>query len=91
MAVDGVVVSTDGDQVTLDVSHWYTGDATDRVVVTAPSVDLMPLLGSVDLEKGERYLLAGQDGTADRLWLQRRLRRQARRPLRQGVHQVTAG
>ena len=63
LAVDGVVVSTDGDQVTLDVSHWYTGEATDRVVVTAPSVDLMPLLGSVDLQKGARYLLSSQNGT----------------------------
>jgi hypothetical protein len=62
MAVDAVVLSTAGDQVTLDVGHWYTGDATDRVEVTAPSVELMPLLGSVDLQKGERYLLAGQDG-----------------------------
>jgi hypothetical protein len=63
LAVDGVVVSTAGDKVTLDVSHWYTGNATDRVVVTAPSKDLMPLLGSVDLEKGERYLLASENGT----------------------------
>ena len=41
MAVDAVVMSTDGDQVTLDVSHWYAGEPTDQLVVTAPSAELM--------------------------------------------------
>ena len=62
LAVDGVVVSTKGDKVTLDVSHWYAGEPTDQLVVTAPSADLMPLLGSVDLEEGSRYLLSSEHG-----------------------------
>ena len=61
-AVDAVVVSVDGDQVTLDVSHWYVGEPTDQLVVTAPPAEMAALLGSVDLEQDVRYLLAGTDG-----------------------------
>jgi hypothetical protein len=63
-AVDGVVTSINGDQVTLDVSHWYLGAATDRLLVTAPPTGsgTHMMIQSIELQKGERYLLAGQDG-----------------------------
>ena len=63
-AVDAVVTATDGGQVMLDVSHWYLGEATDQLVVTAPPTgsDTHALIQSIELQKGQRYLLAAQDG-----------------------------
>jgi hypothetical protein len=58
-AFDGTVLSIEGDQVTLDATHWYAGAATAQVVVTAPSADMAALIGAVELKEGERYLVAG--------------------------------
>jgi hypothetical protein len=59
IALDGTVISVEGDQVTIDATHWYAGDATDQVVVTAAGADMQALIGAVDLQEGERYLVAG--------------------------------
>jgi hypothetical protein len=57
-AFDGSVLSIEGDQVTMEVSHWYAGGPTDQVVVTAAEDDMQALIGAVDLQRGKRYLVA---------------------------------
>jgi hypothetical protein len=59
LAFDGTVVSVQGDAVTLRVSHWYTGQAFDRVRVTASPQRLQDLIGATDFSRGDRYLVAG--------------------------------
>lgn len=61
VAVEAEVVSVAGDTVTLDVSQWYAGEETDRLVVTA--AERPALVGAVEFEEGGRYLVAGnRDG-----------------------------
>jgi hypothetical protein len=62
VAFDGTVTSIVGDQVTLEPSHWYAGDPTDRVVVTAPSEQLQQVTSAVIFQAGGRYLVSATDG-----------------------------
>ena len=62
LAFAGTVSAIDGEQVTLDVDIWYAGEATDQVVVTAPSADMQALLSAVSFTDGQRYLVAANDG-----------------------------
>ena len=66
VAFAGTVVSVAGDSVTLQVSHWYKGGTSGKVLgtvkVVAPSPDLLTLDGVVDFQKGRDYLVSATDG-----------------------------
>jgi hypothetical protein len=62
LAFDGTVTKVDGDQVTLEPRHWYAGEPTDQVVVTAPAEELQRLASAVSLSRGDRYLISAVDG-----------------------------
>jgi hypothetical protein len=62
VAFDGTVTSIVGDRVTLDPTHWYAGEPTDRVVVTAPSEQLQRIASAVVFRAGGRYLVSARDG-----------------------------
>lgn len=62
-AFDGVVRSTDGDRVTLEVTRWYAGTPTELATVEAPAEDMQALVAAVSFEEEGRYLVAArQDG-----------------------------
>lgn len=64
VAFDGTVKAIAGGVVTLQPTHFYTGDATDLVRVEAPAAaDLRALIQSVKFENGGRYLVSASDGT----------------------------
>ncbi|KQW48654.1 hypothetical protein ASC77_07905 [Nocardioides sp. Root1257] len=58
VAFDGTVTGIVGDQVTLEPTHWYAGDPTDTVVVTAPSKQMQDVASGVEFRTGERYLVS---------------------------------
>lgn len=60
-AVDAEVVSVADGVVTLQATQWYSGDATDQLVVDQSSTDMQMLVGATDFEEGQRYLVAGTD------------------------------
>ena len=57
-----VAAITDG-MVTLDADAWYAGEPTDQVEVDAPAELMHALIGAVEFEEGERYLVAATDGS----------------------------
>ena len=59
VAFDGTVTSVAAGEATLTTTHWYAGRPTETVVVRAPSEQMQRLLSAVDLQEGERYLVAG--------------------------------
>jgi hypothetical protein len=59
VAFDGTVTSVSGGEATLTTTQWYAGTPTETVVVQAPSEEMQQLLAAVDLQQGERYLVAG--------------------------------
>ncbi|MDF1604872.1 hypothetical protein [Nocardioides sp. YIM 152315] len=61
VAFDGTVTAVDGDLVTLTPTHWYAGDPTDEVTVTAPSVQMQRVASAVSFEQGGRYLVSAVD------------------------------
>ena len=62
LAVDATVTDVSGTEVTLTVNEWFAGTPTDEVVLTAPAPSLAELVGAPDLQVGQRYLLAANDG-----------------------------
>lgn len=60
-AVDAEVVSVADGVVTLEATQWYSGDATDQVLVDQSSADMQMLVGATDFQEGQRYLVAGTD------------------------------
>lgn len=61
-AFDGTVTSVDGNQVTLEVGHWYRGGNEDLVTVEASDAELRMLIQAVSFEQGQRYLVSATDG-----------------------------
>jgi hypothetical protein len=61
VAFEGTVTAVDGDQVTLDVDHWFKGGDTDEVIVTAPQ-GLEALIGGISFEDGKQYLVSASEG-----------------------------
>ncbi len=61
VAFEGRVTSIDGDNVTLEVLHQYTGEAASAVTIPQGTDDLIELtIGR--LEVGETYLISAVDG-----------------------------
>jgi hypothetical protein len=63
VAFDGVVTKLGDGMATLEVSHWYRGAPTDVVEIRAPGLDQRQLLDVVAFQVGDRYLVAGHDGS----------------------------
>ncbi|MFC4787106.1 hypothetical protein ACT8ZV_21700 [Nocardioides sp. MAHUQ-72] len=61
-AFDGTVRSIADGVVTLVPRHFYAGDPTDLVTVTAPQSRLQALVEAVQFEDGGRYLVSAADG-----------------------------
>lgn len=61
LAFDGTVASIKGDDVTLAPTHWYAGEPTDTVTVTAPSEQMQRVASGVEFRTGERYLVSATD------------------------------
>lgn len=62
LAFDGTVEGVTRETVRLLATKFYTGDASDVVEVTAPAAELQLLIGAVDFQEGERYLVSATDG-----------------------------
>jgi hypothetical protein len=60
-AFQGTVTSVEGDTVTLDTTEVLNGEVGGTVQVTAPQ-GLDAMLGSVDFQVGQDYLVAAYDG-----------------------------
>lgn len=62
VAFAGTATDVTGDQVTLDVDHWYKGGDADVVEVTGSSDAGVLLEGGIQFAEGERYLVTATDG-----------------------------
>jgi len=62
VAFDGTVTEIKGRQVTLAPIEFFAGEATDQVIVAQVGRSLQDLVGAVEFEEGERYLVAATDG-----------------------------
>jgi hypothetical protein len=62
LAFDATVTKIAGDRVTLEPTHWYTGDPTDIVVVTGPSEQMQRVASGVEFQQGDRYLVSASSG-----------------------------
>ncbi len=62
LAVDATATEVTGDRVTLVPNEFYAGEPTDRVVVQASPAELSALVGAVQFEPGERYLVSATGG-----------------------------
>lgn len=65
LAFAGTVTAADGEQVTLDIEHWYRGSDVDEVTIAVPAGQTSAALDGVDFRAGERYLVAATDGTVN--------------------------
>lgn len=63
-AFAGTVQSVEDETVVLEVDRWYAGGETDVVELQAPA-GLEALIGGIDFEVGEQYLIAATDGTVN--------------------------
>jgi hypothetical protein len=61
IAFDGVVTSILDDDVFLEPSHWYAGQSSGEVVVTAPSEQMQRVASGVTFQVGDRYLVSATD------------------------------
>lgn len=62
LAFKGTVQEISDGSVVLDPSTFFVGDATDLVEVQAPSADMQALIGAVDFQEGQTYLVSATDG-----------------------------
>lgn len=62
LAFDGVVESVTEGEATLTAREFYAGEPTDLVTVRGTDRELPVLLGRIDLQEGDRYLIAATDG-----------------------------
>jgi hypothetical protein len=61
-AFEGTVTSIEGDTVTIDTTEVLNGEVGETVQVTAPHGLFDTMLGTVDFQVGESYLVAAYDG-----------------------------
>ncbi|MFZ0625274.1 MAG: hypothetical protein WAN34_02115 [Acidimicrobiia bacterium] len=64
IAFEGTVTDIADDQVSLQVDHWYKGGDAGEVVLTAPQ-GLLGLIGGIDFQTGESYLITATDGVVN--------------------------
>jgi hypothetical protein len=61
-AFEGTVTSIEGDTVTLETTDVLNGDVGETVQVTAPQGLFDTMIGTVNFQVGEDYLVAAYDG-----------------------------
>ena len=61
-AFQGTVTSIEGDTVTMDTTEVLNGEVGETVQVTAPPGLFDTMIGTVNFEVGESYLVAAYDG-----------------------------
>jgi len=61
-AFQGTVTSIEGDTVTMDTTEVLNGEVGETVQVTAPQGLFDAMIGMVNFEVGESYLVAAYDG-----------------------------
>ena len=61
VAFEGTAKNVEGERVTLAVDRWFTGGDADEVVLVAPA-GLEALIGGINFEEGEQYLISATDG-----------------------------
>jgi hypothetical protein len=61
-AFQGTVTSVEGDTVTIDTTEVLNGEVGETVQVTAPQSVFNAMIGMVNFEVGESYLVAAYDG-----------------------------
>ena len=61
LAFAGTASAVDGERVVLDVTQWYRGGDAASVELTAPA-GLEALIGGIDFQIGQSYLVAASDG-----------------------------
>jgi hypothetical protein len=61
-AFQGTVTSIEGDTVTLDTTEVLNGEVGETVQVSAPQGAFDAMIGQVNFEVGESYLVAAYDG-----------------------------
>jgi len=61
IAFRAVVDTVEGEQVTMTVDTWYAGGDADVVELTAPA-GMEALIGGLDFQPGETYLVSAYDG-----------------------------
>lgn len=64
VAFEGTVTAIEGEVVTLDVDRWFTQGDAATVVVTAPD-GLVALIGGIDFQDGQQYLVTATDGVVN--------------------------
>ena len=64
VAFAGTATAVDGEIVTLDVTKWYVGGDATTVELTAPN-GLEALIGGIDFEVGQQYLVSAYDGVVN--------------------------
>lgn len=62
LAFAGTVDTIEGGTVTLTPTTFYAGDETDLVEVAAPAEEMQALIGAVDFQVGQSYLVSAADG-----------------------------
>lgn len=62
LAFQGTVQEVADGNVVLDPTKFYAGDVTDLVTVSASTADMQALIGAVDFQEGETYLVSATDG-----------------------------
>ena len=61
LAFEGIVQAIEDGEAVLDPTRVFAGERTDLVRVQAPTSAEMALIGFVDFQVGERYLVAASD------------------------------
>jgi RNA polymerase sigma-70 factor (ECF subfamily) len=63
VAFSGTATTVDETEVVLSVDHWYKGDdGSQTVQLETMGPEMVPLLGNVQFEVGQRYLVSAVDG-----------------------------
>ena len=62
VAFSGTVQEVTDDEVVLAADRFYAGEATELVEVRSDPAMLQALIGAVDFQEGQRYLVSATDG-----------------------------
>ncbi|WP_372728379.1 hypothetical protein [Nocardioides sp.] len=62
LAFEGTVQEVGEEEVTLEATRFFAGEASDLVRVETPPSDALALIGFVDFRVGDRYLVSANDG-----------------------------
>ena len=63
VAFSGTATTVEETEVVLSVDHWYKGDdGSQTVKLETMGPEMVPLLGNVQFEVGQRYLVSAFDG-----------------------------